>query len=235
MKEFENIFQEAVNEYVNSGDIQKRIKEKVKQTFDSIIDSAFSWGDLKKNIENVIKEKVKIDPNQVELDTYNIMIENALKDKLLEFKNNEAAANFSKTIDKMFGEAPKEIDIHKLIDSIVEKQKENLYDIESYEEYAEVEKKLDLDSSYQTADFKIKFEYENRYSSGEEVSLHLSRMDKEKDQTWRLSISHKMNINPTALFDVEAYIFQLYAAGTRITGVEEFNGHNCDLLLREEY
>ena len=230
MQELNDLFKKAVEEYTSSREIEERIKAQVKKTFDDLIDSAFSYGDIKDKIKAVIKENVRIDPSQVDLGTYNVMLEDALKRKLLEFKENESAKRFADTLDKMFGTPPKQIDIHDFVNTVIEKKKEDCYDIEDYREHAKVETKSDFEGTYKTFDITIEFEKESRYPSGDKVSLHLTCFNSDK---WKIGISHKQHVNPTAMYDIEAYIFQLYAAGTEILDVEEFNEHALETRLRD--
>jgi hypothetical protein len=49
----------------------------------------------------------------------------------------------------------------------------------------------------------------------------------------KIRISHKSAYNPTCFSDEEALIFKLYAAGTIIAGLEDFDADDCDLTLKD--
>ena len=52
-----------------------------------------------------------------------------------------------------------------------------------------------------------------------------------------IRLSHRFQYNPTALFGDDAIVFRLYSAGTKLTGLSEFDPDNCDLYvgISEDY
>lgn len=50
-----------------------------------------------------------------------------------------------------------------------------------------------------------------------------------------IRISHQQKYNPTCFSEHEAFVFKLYAANTRLTGIAEFDADDCDLMLKDEY
>lgn len=68
----------------------------------------------------------------------------------------------------------------------------------------------------------------SKYSSSGQIRLWL--------RDGNIAISHNMKINPTTLYrSADAYIFKLYAAGTKVVGLESYDpeDHEDDLRIHD--
>lgn len=231
MKDIQEAVNAKVAEMVNGGAIQKKIEECIQSSIESAIESQFrSYGDVTKQIEDVFKSGFKIDSNKIEFDTYNQVMLGAIKAKLNNYFAEESSSKFMKQLDEMFQPAPESMDIKDFVEQIVSLWKgenESYYD---WSDYAKVELS-ENDHPISGRNLQMSIDSTSyRSSKKKEISLYIG-------EDGEIRLSHKMNYNPTALFGDDAFIFRLYSAGTKLTGLDNFDEDDCDLYvgLYEDY
>lgn len=231
MNSIQDVVNAKVQEMIEGGAIQKKIEESIQQSIESAIESQFrSYGGITKQIEKVFEDGLKINPKNIEFDTYNQVMLSAVKTKLNQYFAEESSSKFMKQLGEMFSPAPKEMDIHDFVETIASEWRSSNESYYDWEDYASVE--LD-DKEYPTRGRSLKMHVNGTgYRSSKEKELHLY-IGKDGD----IRISHNMQYNPTCLFGDDAFIFRLYAAGTKLTNIENFDPDECDLYvgINEEY
>lgn len=229
-----NSIQEIVNakvaEMVSSGVIQQKIESSIQEAIESAIASQFrSFGNVTKQLEKLFDEELKINSKNIDFDSYNQVMLSAVKMKLNEYFAAESSSKFMKQLDELFQPAPKEMDIHDLVQQVVNFWKSDNESYYDWSEHAEVEIK-DGGTAAGGISLKLWINDTGRYSSkAKELELYI--------RDGEIRINHNMNYNPTCMFGADALIFRLYAAGTKITGIESFDECNVNLYvgLEEEY
>lgn len=217
MNSIQDVVNAKVLEMIEGGAIQKKIEESIQQSIESAIDSQFcSYGGITKQIEKVFEDGLKISTKDIEFDTYNQVMLSAVKMKLDQYFAEQSSSKFMAQLDEMFQPAPSEMDIHDLVNQIVEFWKGSNESYNNWEDYAHAE--WDSERSH----LKIWVnEAGYRSEKAKEVELYI------RDE--QIRISHRMEYNPTALFHDDALVFRLYSAGTKIKGLDSFDPDECDL------
>lgn len=229
MQELQDIVNAKLKSMNQEGVIQNYIEEGVQASVKKAINSEFeSYGSITKQIEKAIKEGLELNVKDLSFESYNQQMLVAVKQKLGDFFKSEASTKFMEEIDKTLTPAPADISISELAEKVVSYWKsEEPWDDDDVDECATVEIS---EKSWSTTshNFKMWKKVESSYSSSRnQPDLELFISD------GKLMISHKQSYNPTCFSEHEAFIFKLYAAGTKITGIEDFDPDECDLTLKE--
>lgn len=223
MKELQDIANQAIFGYLESGKLQEKIDKSIEECFSSCIESAFRWGSLKKDIEKVIDEKLRIAVHDVDLHSYNEIMLQTLKGNICKFTNEQAVEGFAKVLSETFGEAPKEISITEIVETILNDWRTD-DPCNCEEKTAKIEFKNESRSTLNTYSLSIK--------DGEKYSSNKFSLYFIDD---RLRISHRQELNPTCMGSVEGFLFKLYAAKTKITGLDDFDPDDVDLEIGYRY
>jgi hypothetical protein len=232
MQEIQTVVNNKVAEMISGGAIQEAIEKGIEQAVNKAINEQFStWGNITKQLEKSLKEGLQINTSDLPFESYNQQMLVAVKSKINGMFKGEAAAKFMAELDKTLAPVPKEMPINHLVDAIAAEWKtDEPWDASDLDEYASVELKEHdgaLSGSYSLEMWKQKESCSSYSSRSNTADLQLYISDS------KIRISHKSTYNPTCLHDEEALIFKLYAAGTIITGLENFDSDDCDLTLKE--
>lgn len=217
--DFAAVAQDEIAKLNESGEIEARIREKARDAVFRQIDESFrSFGSVSKQVEQVIKERLVIDPSRVDLSAYNKTIENVICAAVAEFAEGQARKAFEELLAERLAPAPKSISVREIVEMYVEEWRDQWSD--SSEEYASIELKRWGNSSLNvTVTDGSKF--------GEKVCF---TVDTEKS---RISVIHSIPARTlgTCSFGADARLYQMYAAGTEVTGAEDFHEDDADLSL----
>jgi len=233
MKELNQIINDKMAELLTNGVIEKAIEEKLENALQEAIRDQFSYsGAIKKSIETAMKEGLGIDLSNIDFDSYNQQMLTAVKVKVGNMFAGGAVAKFNEDMDELFKVAPKEVSINELVNIVVKHwQKDDYRDNDSFDEYATVELEESSYGSYSLSIWKkLESSSTSIYSSGKnraDVVLFIN-------QEGELRINHRHSYNPTCFDEVETFIFKLYSAGTKITGLDEFDADDCELQILDE-
>lgn len=221
MKELIKVAQELITKYVESGAIEKRLDENITKAFNDAVDDAFRWGGLSKSVKEVVEKKLVITVDDIDLQSYNAIMQEALKGQIAKFTNDQALEGFNKVLEETFGEAPKEISINEIVNKILDSwRSDDPCDCDS--KTASIELTLDRSSPSIGDSYSLKINDGEKYSSNEFSLYFLGN---------KLRISHRSELNPTRMGSVEGWLFKLYAAKTEITGLEDLDSDDFDLEL----
>jgi len=216
---------------IDDNSIVAAIEAAVQKSIESAIDSQFrSYGHITKQIEEAMENGLRINARDLPFESYNEQMLVIIKSRLGDMFKGAASERFIKEIDKTLKPAPVEMTAQCLIESIVQFWKtDEPWNADDLDEYASVEfEKHEGFSGYTLKMWKQKEMPHYRLSTtarSEDLHLYLS------DDGIR--INHRFSYNPTCFHEHEAFIFKLYAAGTKITELEGFDPDYCDLLLKE--
>jgi len=228
MKELNDIVNAKLLEMQATGAVEKLINENVEKAISTAISDAFrSYGTIAKSIEEAFKTGFSLDPNAIDFESYNQVMLSAVKQRVLSAFGEDARSKFMSEMDALLAPAPAQISIDDFVRTITNFWLED-YCNEDYDEYARVElHDKDSGGSIKSASLKIWNSKSSRYSpSSAQLNLFIIE--------GKLRISHGMSYNPTCLTEAEAYIFKLYAAGTEITGIQDYNPNTHDYKIKHE-
>ena len=133
-------------------------------------------------------------------------------------------------MDKVLAPAPAEMPIRELVETVVNTWKtDEPWDADDLDDEATVELE---EPTYPRGGYSLKMWKkkggDSRFtlrSNSEDIHLYLI--------DGKIQINHRQRYNPTCFDEAEALIFKLYAAGTVITGLSDFDPEDCDLTLKE--
>ena len=230
MDNVQEIANAKIADLVESGAIKETIENSVQKAITKAIEQEFeSYGSITKQIKEAIEEGLQINTRDLPFETYNQQMLVAVKLKLGNLFAGAASERFMSEMDKLLEPAPKEITIVEFVNKICKMWYSDDYDAENRDDYATV--RTD-DDGYSDKSCTLKMwkqlESTGYGSRGENPpTMQLYTID------GAIRINHNHSYNPTCFSETEAYVFKLYAAGTKITGIEDFDEHECNLELRE--
>ena len=234
MTDVQEIANSKIAEMVASGTIKEVIEKSVEGAITKAIQNEFeSYGSITKQIKKAIEEGLQLNLKELPFETYNQQMGVAVKQRLGNLFASAASNKFAEEMDKLLEPAPKEINIDEFINEICGFWRSDDWDDrDSRDDYATVELEYRAGRSQKSCTLKIwkqlvDTSYRSRGNNQPTMQLFIIN--------GKIRINHNYNYNPTCFSETEAYVFKLYAAGTVINGIADFDADdcNCDLSLRE--
>jgi len=230
MKTIQEVVNEKVAEIVESGTIEKMISDGVEKAVKSAVSSQFEqYGSVTKKLGEVVKKGLALDIEDIPMEVYNEQMLVAIKDRIGKAFAGSAHKKVMEDLDELLAPAPQEISIVDFVDEICRLYATHAHNYEDLSDNAIVE--FEQCTIAGGKDLKI-------WTEGKETSY---RSDKREDinlyiSNGKIRINHNHYYNPTTISPAEAYIFKLYAAGTNLTGVEDFDpcDHEFQLHYRDD-
>jgi len=224
MQTIQQIVNDKVQSMIEDGSIKSVIETGVQKAIEYAISEQFgSYGSVTKSLNEAVKTGLMINTRDLPFETYNQQMLVAVKGKLGAMFQGAASEKFMAEIEKTLAPAPAQISVKDLVETIVKIWREDEFDIENLDYFAAVELK---EATYRHGGPTL-YMWKNK-DSNPKPDLRLYIND------GSIRINHAHQYNPTCFDEHEAFIFKLYAAGTKITGLEEFNPDECDLELKED-
>jgi hypothetical protein len=215
---------------INDGSIEKVIQDGIKKSIEKAISRQFeSYGSITKQIEGAIENGLQINFKDLPFETYNQQMLVAVKTKLGNMFVGAASEKFMSEMDKILKPAPKEMSINEFVETIVGFWKsDDPYHDTDIDEYATVE--INEKEALSGVTLKMWDQLQNGYSlrdAKNSPKIELYIID------GKIRISHNHKYNPTCFHEHEAFVFKLYAAGTVLTEIEDFDPDSLDLCLKD--
>ncbi len=233
MEGIQEIVNQKVSTMVAEGAIQEAIESGVSNAIEKAIKSQFeSYGSITKQIEKALEEGLRINTKNIPFESYNEQMLVAVKSRVGSLFQSQASERFMDEMDKILAAPPKEMTAKELVETIAAMWKtDEPWDASELDDYATVE--LEEGDGVLRNTYTLKM-----WKQKESSSSYLSQANSPDIQLYiidgSIRISHKQSYNPTCFAEHEALIFKLYAAGTVITGIEDFDADDCDLTLKDE-
>ena len=231
MQEIQDIVNARVLAMAESGEIQNSIEEGVKTAINKAIEKQFeSWGNITKQIEECLNEKLKIDLSTIDIPCYNETMAKVVNQTINKFMLGQAAEKLMQGVEEKLSPLPSEMTIADFVNKIIEFWRtDDCNDLEDLDDYATVEFEVGstIKGSHSLKIWKKRKEgLHNDRNVSEEIHLHINDGKVRLRHGW----------NPTCLFDSDAFIFKAYASSMLLTKLEDFDPEtDCDLSLRPEY
>jgi hypothetical protein len=203
----------------DEGEIEKAIRDKVKETITSSINDAFRpYGKIGKSIEKSIEDNFKLDFSRVSLDEYNLIITQMVKRLALEHVEENAKKHIQERLTDLLGPPPEKITIQELVDTYTKSWlEEGCVCTES----AHIEIKHH-DWGLKSTTIKLWKEKPSKYSSVEpELNIFISEnkilLPRMNSKTWPSNTS----------FNLESRIYQMFVRGTVFIDAHDVS--SCDI------
>lgn len=223
MKSIQKVVEAKVSEMVEGGAVERMIGESVEKAITSSVKSLFeSYGGITREITKVLEEGLRVNVKDIPFESYNAQMLVAIKQRLGNMFQGVAYEHFLEQIEGLLKPVPKELSINDLLEFVASTWKDEwCLDDDDREDYLDVDIKRHDDARHS---YSIRLK--KRATDGEFDGVHI--------YLWngKIRINHNQRFNPTCFSPVDAYIFKLYAAGTLITGMAEFNPDMLNLELR---
>lgn len=206
-------------DYLTSEKFEEKMQSTVEGCVNDVLKSLFSYGEMHKAIENMFKEKLAININQIDFPHVNQIITDMVKEKTLHAFQEPLREKLAKELSDMFQPAPKEAKVQDIIDMYRE-------DLRDECGCADPEDYIDVLIEPETYGYTIKLWHGDRSEKkgiyGDRQKTPLAHLYINKD-TKRLSLIHDMNTRQTLgtnFFDNQAKLFLMYCAGTVIADID---------------
>ena len=229
MKSIQDVVNNKVKTMIEDGTLEKSIETGIENAIKSAIDNQFkSFGNITKAIETCLDEGLKINTKELPFETYNQQMLVAIKTKLGNLFASEASDKFMQEMDKILAPAPKEMPFNEFIETIVGFWKtDEPWDASDLDEYASIELTCKNSGSMVSHSLDMWEQKESSFGSKHQPTLHVYIIN------GQIRINHGHGYNPTCFSETDAYVFRLYAAGTTLIGIDDFNKDDCDLMLKD--
>lgn len=223
-----DVVNEQMKEISESGAIQDMVKYALEKTIKSAIDDQLCRysSPVKTQLEEAIKESVKIDMSEINLVEMMSFINNHAVAKLREVISDESSNRFIEEVNQLIKPLPDSMSAKELAERIIAFWNDE-EDKEDWSDCYDVELERGEGVMRDTFHLKVKVNNNSVYSSRsiKEIDLFISQ----SDDKYRIRISHRMHLNPTCLHDkAEQLIYRLYCQGVEITDLDEFDVDEID-------
>lgn len=212
----------------DSGEIEAMVKKSLTKCVEQAVeDQLCSYGSpIKKQLQDAIKEAVKIDMSVVNLNEMMSFMNDHAIAKLREIIGNESSNRFIKEIDQLMKPLPDTMTINELVERIIEIWN-NEDDKDGWSGYYDVELSRNDGALRNSFNLEMSVKRESSYSSRNEKEIQL--FISQHDGKYKIRISHKMHLNPTCLHDeAEQLIYRMYCQGVEIIGLDDFDIDDID-------
>lgn len=237
-------------EYLNSEKFSEAMQAHVENAINEAVKSMFSYGELRDVIRDGLKEKVRIDLDQIEFTHVNQVVTDLVKKKLHGAFNGPMLEKLSSELDDMFQPAPKEITVQGLVDI----WKEDLADecgCDNVENILVEIERSSYDRDRSSGTLKIwnggKKTEKRYYGSGDDrkidpdLHIYISGGGR-KEEGSKIRLIHEVttrdgkNSLATDIYNKEAQIFMMYCAGTIISDFKDHeDGSDIDTSIGNSY
>lgn len=212
-----------------SGEIEKIMREKIRKGFEDAIDSAFSWGELKKAIEARVKETLVPYVEQYDMGHYIVSL-----DEMLSQVVEQSVASDNKRLLENFG--------HLMIPAVEDSiSLDDLFSrycdyVASHVDTSELEVNTDDEPTYESVtavaevvkderpySFSSSFEYANLYLHIEDsddlcFNIRLARWEREKEKGFEIRYDTEPSIaGLSRMSDFDVFLHSLQMARVRLT------------------
>lgn len=221
MIDLNKIINDSLTKIEAEGYVQQVVESKVKETLKSVINDCLnSWSDFGKNLKEEIKANLKINLNQLDIAEYNVLVLNAVKEKLDEVVTVQGIEKIKEGMDKMLTNIKPEYTLSEIIEAIKDEERDYRNSEDSIT--------LFIEESYSIIRIYLNDQEEShKHNCKYNIWIH------EKDKTaCRVQVSDRRfdkNSELRALFGVEKLLFKIYATGAKVVLDQGVNPDNYNL------
>lgn len=211
MIDLNKIINESLAKIEAEGYVQVVVEKRIKETIESVVtDCLRSYSDFGKNLKKEVESKLNINLKELDFSGYNLLVLNAVKEKLDQVIHLQGIEKVKDAMDKMLADVKPEYTLSEIIESLRTYEKYSSHDYEdrmtlfivhsdTSDDYIDIY--LDSDKK----DRKFSCDYQIRTKDGGIV--------------WNVNIGgRELNKNNEfgALFGPAELLFKIYATGAKI-------------------
>lgn len=230
--DIKDVVNNQMNALVENGTVEAMVKESLTTCIKSAIDEQFCRysSPIKKQIEELLKESVKIDISQADLAEHMSFVSDYTLNKLKSLIGDSAKEKYEQEVNKILAPLPQSMTISDFIELILSELNNDDFK-DGWGDCFEVDLEKECRSYGDSYSLKISVPSDSSYRSSPEKEFHI--YISEHDGDYKVRISHRMNYNPTCLDGAEAIIYKAYCQGVILTNFDDFNSYNLDLEIEK--
>lgn len=222
MKELQQIVNEQINTMITNGSIEKMIATKLNETIKECVNDAMrSYGDFGKTIKAKIEDAINADLNNVTIPEYNTLIAQLVLESYTEAMNEQGKAHMKELLDTHLAPVPKEITAQQLLNEIQKHWENSIREDGGDEieiEWGESSSAVYMKAKNPCCEWNaLKVTFYNHGEPDKDI-YHIGYIN-EDDKTISGCIS-----GATYALGLAGYLYKLYCAGTKITGLSKVYG-----------
>lgn len=212
--------------------LEQTFKKHIEKCIDDVIGDLFKWnGPLKKQLEEVVQNEIKLNLKDLDVASYSQLISNIVANKLDEAIHIQGAEKVKAEMDKMLKKCKETYTLSEIVDELKKEAKgfRDDYEINEDEKVA-----LYIDKRYSLIFIKFDVEedvseYRCKYSltlRAEDNSIHSVEVAGEsQEKKMKLGIQDYLT----------GLLFSMYANGAKVELDEGTDSDDYDLYLKEEF
>jgi len=225
MDNINSLLIKATEEYLNSDKLKEYVEAQAEKMVNNAVSEAFSWsGNIKKQIDDVVKNQLLINIDELGIHGHNKFITEVVQEKLHQFLRNDVEVEITKSLESMLKPIEKVVSIQTLKkelfkasdkDCVSENTDDMDYIFENYDEddlytfivvhpgghYNWVNIYLDKEPNKNEYECEFKLCVHETYTTFKQNDREIKARDK--------------LMNPYK-FDIENLIYQMFLAGSTI-------------------
>ena len=216
---------QATEEYLQSDKLKEYINSQAEKMVNEAVREAFSWsGNVKKQIDDVVKNQLSINIEELGIHGHNKFITEVVQDKLHQFLRSDVEAEITKTLNDMLEPVEKVVSIQKLKEKLFEASDKDCvteccddmdYILENYSEDDLYTFIVEVNSRHKWVDIYLDAE-PNKSSHNCKFKLCVHETFTTFKQDDREIKAKDKLMNPYQ-FDIEKFIYQMFLAGSTIS------------------
>jgi hypothetical protein len=223
-----DVVNEQMKALCDSGEIESMVKSALTSCVQQAVEDQLCRysSPVKKQLEEAIKESVKIDISKINLSEMMSFINNHAVAKLREVISEESSNRFIEEVNQLIKPLPDSMSATELVERIISLWNDE-DDKEDWSDSYDVELEEGVGVMSNSYNLSVKVNNKSTYSSRteKEIDLYIS----ESNGKHQIRISHRMRLNPTCLHDeAEQLIYRMYCQGVQITNLDDFDVDDID-------
>lgn len=215
---------QATEEYLQSDKLKEYINSQAEKMVNEAVKEAFSWsGNVKKQIDDVIKNQLSINIQELGIHGHNKFITEVVQDKLHQFLRRDVETEITKTLNDMLEPVEKIVSIQKLKEKLFEASEKECVDencddidyvLENYDEDDLYIFIVEVNSNHRWVDIYLDAEpNKSKYDCEFKLCVHETFTTFKQDDR---EIKAKDKLMNPYKFDIENFIYQMFLAGSTI-------------------
>lgn len=226
MKELQEIINSQVKSLIDGGTIKKLVEDGVSKAIEEAFEGQFrSYGNITTQIKKTLDDHLKIDESQLEIPTYNHVMQTMINSKVNEYFHGEAMERFKVILDKAFAPLPDKMKLHDFLQLICDEWKtDDPCGRDDLDEYMTVEYERRSVGYYA---IKLWNQKKSSYSSTRTPDMEFTISS---DRT----IMGRHRADPYFLGDVDGLVFKAFAQGIKFTDLETYDPVDESYVLQDK-
>ncbi|QYY44737.1 hypothetical protein ACKE5C_19360 (plasmid) [Aneurinibacillus thermoaerophilus] len=209
MMDLNKLVNDSLGKIQAEGFVEQVVEEQLKKTIKSIVhDVLREYSDFGKNLKKQVESQLNINLDKLNIASYNLMVLNAVKEKLDEAMYLQGIEKIKADMDEILGTSKNEYKLSELIEKLKNDALEYEDDLRGEEMSFHIEPGSSLTFiSFDKEPDKHRYECKYRISvdkEGKLISVKIGGME------------FKNNVIMGGLYGIEATLFKMYTQGSKL-------------------